>query len=62
MFHVINLNVRQLRQTNDSASIGKCAKERFCNSKMLKKVQQEVNKNAVIIEEFESVNNLFLSA
>ena len=40
-FSVINLDVRQSRQANDSASIVKHAKERFCNSKMLKKVQQE---------------------
>ena len=38
---VNNLDVRQSRQSNDSASILKRAKERFCNSEMLKKAQQE---------------------
>ena len=41
MFYVNNLDVRQSRQANDSASIVKRAKERFRNSKMLKKAQQE---------------------
>ena len=41
MFYVINLDVRQSRQDNDSAIIVKRAKERFCNSEMLKKAQQE---------------------
>ena len=41
MFYVNNLDVRQSRQTNDSASIVKRAKERFCRSEMLKKAQQE---------------------
>ena len=50
MFYVINLDVKQSRQANDSASIVKRAKERFRNSEMLKKAQQEPNKNAAIIE------------
>ena len=41
MFCVNNLNVMQSRQANDSTSVVKHAKERFCNSEMLKKVQQE---------------------
>ena len=41
MFYVNNLDVRQSRQANDSASIVKRAKEKFRNSEMLKKVQQE---------------------
>ena len=41
MFYVINLDVTQSRQANDSASIVKCAKERFRNSEMLKNAQQE---------------------
>ena len=41
MFHVNNLDVRQSRQVNDSASIVKRAKERFRNSEMLNKAQQE---------------------
>ena len=32
MFYVVDLDVRQSRQANDSASIVKRAKERFCNS------------------------------
>ena len=38
---MINLDVKQSRQTNDSASIVKHDKERFRNDEMLKKVQQE---------------------
>ena len=38
---MINLDVRQSRQANDSASIVKRAKERYCKSEMLKKAQQE---------------------
>ena len=38
MFNMINFDVRQLRQANDSASIVKRAKERF---KMLEKAQLE---------------------
>ena len=41
MFCVVNLDVRQLRQANDTASIVKSAKERFRNRKMLEKAQQE---------------------
>ena len=41
MFFVINLDVKQSRQANDSANIVKRAKERFSNSEMLKKAQQE---------------------
>ena len=40
----------QSRQANDSASIIKRAKERFHNSEMLVKAQQEANRNATIIE------------
>ena len=46
MFYVINLAIKQLRLANDSASIVKRAKERFHNSEMRKKAQQEANKNA----------------
>ena len=42
MFYVNNLDVRQSRQANDSASIVKYAKKDFA-SEMLKKVQQEAN-------------------
>ena len=41
MFYVNNLDVRQSRQANDSACIIMRAKERFRNSEMLKKTQQE---------------------
>ena len=41
MFHVNNLDVRQSRQANDSASVVKRAKEIFHNSEMLKKAYQE---------------------
>ena len=41
MFYVNNLNVRQSRQANDSASIVKRAKERFRNSEMREKAPQE---------------------
>ena len=41
MFYVIDLEVRQSRQANDSTSTVKHAQEKFCNSKMLKKAQQE---------------------
>ena len=41
MFYGTNLDVRQSRQANDSASIVKRVKERFRNSEMLKKAQQE---------------------
>ena len=41
MFYVNNLNVGQSIEANDSAGIVKRAKERFRNSKMLKKAQQE---------------------
>ena len=40
-FYVNNLDIRQSRQANDSTSNVKCAKERLCSSKMLKKAQQE---------------------
>ena len=39
-----NLDARRSRQANDSASIVKRAKERFRNSEMLKKVQQEAKR------------------
>ena len=41
MFYVINLDVRQSREDHDSATIVKRDKERFRNSEMLKKAQQE---------------------
>ena len=41
MFYVISLDVEKSRQTNDSASIVKQAKERFCKSEMVAKTQQE---------------------
>ena len=41
MFYVNDLNVRQSRKVNDSASIVKRAKKRFRNSEMLRKAQQE---------------------
>ena len=41
MFYVINLDVKQSKQANDSAGIVKCAKKRYHNSQMLKKAQQE---------------------
>ena len=41
MFYVNDLDFRQSRQANDSDSIVKRAKERFRNSEMLKKAQQE---------------------
>ena len=47
---MINLDVRQSRQANDSASIVKRAKERFRNSEMLRKRSKRPNKNAAMIE------------
>ena len=41
MFCVNNLDVRQSRQANDSVSIIKRAKERFRNSEMPEKAQEE---------------------
>ena len=41
MFYVVNLDVGQSRQANDSISIVKRAKERFRNSEMLEKAQQK---------------------
>ena len=41
MFYVVNLDVRQSGQANDTVDIEKRAKERFRNSEMLKKAQQE---------------------
>ena len=44
MFYVINLNVRQSRQANDSANIvirKARQRKRFGNSEMLEKAQQE---------------------
>ena len=41
MFYVINLDVRQTRQANDSANIVKRVKDIFHNSEMLNKAQQE---------------------
>ena len=42
MFYMINLDVKQSRQANDSASIVKRAKEKdFAIGKCLKKAQQE---------------------
>ena len=38
---MIDLDVKQSRQANGSASILKRAKERFRNSEVLKKAQQE---------------------
>ena len=49
MFYVINLDVRQSRQANDSANIAKRAKEKFCNSEMIKRSKRS-NKNNAIIE------------
>ena len=37
-----------LRQANDSASIVKRAKDRLCNSKMLKKAQQKAEQDFTI--------------
>ena len=42
MFYVIDLDVRQSRQTNNSASIVKRTEERFRSSEMLEKAQQEI--------------------
>ena len=43
MFYVNNLNVKQSRQANDSASIAKCAKERFRNSESQRKRSRRPN-------------------
>ena len=43
MFYVIDLDVRQSRKANNNASIVKRANERFCNSKILEKAQQDLN-------------------
>ena len=63
MFYIINLDVRQLRQVNNNASIVKRAKERFCNSETLKKsgARGQIGTSR-LSKEFDSVNKLFLSA
>ena len=48
--YVIDLDVRQSSQANDSTNIVKRAKKRFRNSEMLKKLQREASKNAAIIK------------
>ena len=48
MFYVNNLDARQSRQANDSASIAKRAKERFRNSESQRKRSRRPN--ATIIE------------
>ena len=62
MFYLINLDVKQSRQANDSASFVKRAKERFRNGE-IKKAQQEVKQERRDYrKKFESINKLFLSA
>ena len=41
MFYVVNLEVSQSRQANDSANAVKRTMERFRSSEMLEKAQQE---------------------
>ena len=50
VFYVINLDFRQSRRANDCAGIVKRATKRLGNSELLKKAQQETNKNAAIIK------------
>ena len=45
---MVNLDVRLSRRANDSASIVKCAKERFCNSESRRKRSRRPN--AAIME------------
>ena len=60
MFYVNNLDVRQSRQANDSASIVKRAKKRFAIAKV--KEGAAGGQMPRLSKEFESVNKLFLSA
>ena len=50
MFYVVNLDVRQSRRANDSASIVKRVKESFRNSESRRKRSKKPNRNAAIIE------------
>ena len=47
---VNNLDVRQSRQANDSASMVKRAKENFAIAKCQRKRSKRPNKNAAVIE------------
>ena len=60
MFYVVDLDVRQSRQANDSASIVKRAKKDFA----IAKVRERVTGGQMprLSKEFESVNKLFLFA
>ena len=59
MFYVVNLDVRQSRRANDSASIVKHAKEKFHNRKAGESAAG--GQMLRISKEFESVNKLFPS-
>ena len=63
MFYVINFDVGQSRQANDSDGIVKRAKERFRNSEMLREnaARRQIG-TPRLSKEFESVNKLFRSA
>ena len=60
MFYVNNLDVRQSRQANDSASIESTPKKEILQLQKLEKAQQEVKGHDY--QEFESADKLFLSA
>ena len=60
MYQVVNLDVRQSRRANDSASIVKRAKKDFAISKVRESVAG--GQMPRLSKEFESVNKLFLSA
>ena len=49
MFYVINLDVKQLRQANDSPNIVKRAKKKFRIAKCYRKRSKRPNTNAVIV-------------
>ena len=60
MFFVVNLDVRQSRRANDSASIVKCAKKIFAIAKV--RESRAGGQMLQLSKEFESVNKLFLFA
>ena len=57
---MVNLDIRQSRPADGSASIVKRAKERFRNSESWRKRSRR--SNATIIQRVENINKLFLSA
>ena len=59
MFYVINLNARQSRQANDSASIVKRSKKDFAIARCKESAARDQMRTRRLSKEFESVNNSF---